>query len=162
MCAVLNWNDAVHSIIISHPPDFFARGCHYDYFLHHSFFLVSRWRQRNWLKKRLRSKGNTSWYVPPFLLYLVAASSLLFYCMFLPSCLVYPPWLCLHYDPELAALLSASKNYPFTYTVCWNVSKLDIKKVIVLANMMIQSVWKSLKNVLFMEIFSKYTMRHFW
>ena len=111
------------------------------------FFLVSRWRQRNWLKKRLRSKDNTSWYVP-FLLPLVAASSLLFYCMFLPSCLVYPPWLCLHYDPELAALLSASKNYPFTYTVCWNVSKLDIKKVIVLANMMIQSVWKSLKNVL--------------
>ena len=138
---------SVHSIIIS-PLIFLHVAAIMIIFCTTLFFLVSRWRQRNWLKKRLRSKGNTSWYVPPFLLYLVAASSLLFYCMFLPSCLVYPPWLCLHYDPELAALLSASKNYPFTYTVCWNVSKLDIKKVIVLANMMIQSVWKSLKNVL--------------
>ena len=52
------------------------------------FFLVSRWRQRNWLKKRLRSKGNTSWYVVLFFLLHVA------YLLILR--------LCLHYDLEVA------------------------------------------------------------
>ena len=54
------------------------------------FFLVSRWRQRNWLKKRLRSKGNTSWYV------------VLFFHFLLHVAYLFILRLCLHYDLEVA------------------------------------------------------------
>ena len=80
----------MHSIIISHPPDFFARGCHYDYFLHHSIFSSLKMEAEKLAQEKTEIQRQ----------YIMVCCSVLPFLLHVAYLFILR--LCLHYDLEVA------------------------------------------------------------